>query len=323
MDSTQQTIIAGVDVAKDELEVCVLPSQQRFTVVRDDQGIAKLLQQFKELGVQSVIVEATGKYERPLIVACLEAEVQVCRVNPRHTRDFARSMGRLAKTDRIDAKTLALFGQSTQPRSMQKNPEKQEELQELVARHRQLTGVQTAEKNRREQTSSKLARKSIDAVLKTIQKQLAAIDDEIERLIRDDESWRDTDRILQSTPGIGPTTSAALIAGVPELGTLNRQAVAALVGLAPFNHDSGRMHGQRSIWGGRKHVRTSLYMAAQSAIRWNPSLHAFALRLKQAGKKFKVIITACMRKLLVILNTMLKNNSTWNDKLANLTLQKN
>lgn len=323
MDTTQQTVLAGVDVAKSELEVYILPGEQRFTVANDDQAIAKLLQKFKELGVQVVIVEATGKHEHRLLIACVEAQQPICRVNPRQARDFARGMGWLAKTDKLDARSLARFGELAQPRTLQNFSGKQRELEELVARRRQLTGVQTAEKNRRQQTVFDRARKSIEAVLKTVEQELAEIDAEIERLIQDHQSWRDADRILQSTPGIGPATSAALIAGVPELGTLSRQAVAALAGLAPFNHDSGRMQGQRSIWGGRKHVRTALYMATLSAIRWNPALHAFALRLKQAGKKWKVIITACMRKLLVILNTMLKNKANWNDQLATITLQTN
>jgi transposase len=316
MDTTQQTIVAGVDVAKDELEVCVMPGEKRFTVPRDDNGIATLLEWCKDQGVERVIVEATGGYEALLTAACLEANVQVCRVNPRQVREFARGMGWLAKTDRLDAQVLALFGQHVQPRPLEKSSEKQQELDQLVTRRRQLTIVQTAEKNRREQTTSKLARKSIDVILATIRKQIAKIDAEIARLIQSDDSWRDADRILKSVPGVSDVTSAALLAGVPELGKLNRQAVASLVGLAPFNHDSGRKHGQRSIWGGRKTVRTALYMAALSAMTWNPPIRAFALRLKQAGKKSKVIITACMRKLLVILNTMLKTNTPWNPEIA-------
>lgn len=311
MDTAQQTIVAGVDVAKDELEACVMPGQQRFTVARDDRGIAELLEHFKRLGVQCVVVEATGGYDNMLTAACLEADLQTCLVNPRHVRDFARGMGWLAKTDRRDAKTLALFGQHAQPRPLEKSSEKQRELDQLVTRRRQLLVVQTAEMNRREQTTSKLARKSIETVLAAIRKQLAKIDAEIARLIQADDSWRNTDRILKTVPGVGDVTSAALIAGVPELGKLNRQAIASLVGLAPFNHDSGRMHGQRSIWGGRKTVRTALYMAAITAIRWNPAIRTFAQRLKQAGKKTKVVITACMRKLLITLNTMLKTNAIW------------
>lgn len=316
MDTTQQTVIAGVDVAKDELEACVMPSQQRFTVGRDDEGIAKLLEQFKRAGVQCVIVEATGGFERSIVAACLEAGLTTCLVNPRQVRDFARGMGWLAKTDRLDAQALALFGQLAQPRPLEKSSEKRQELDELVTRRRQLMAAQTAESNRREQTTSKLARKSINTMLATIRKQLAKLDAEIARLIQADDSWRNTDRILKTVPGVGDVTSAALIAELPELGQLNRQAIASLVGLAPFNRDSGRMHGQRSIWGGRKAVRTALYMAALTASRCNPVIQAFALRLKQSGKRTKVVLTACMRKLLVILNTMLKTNTSWNASIA-------
>ena len=316
MDTTQQSVFAGVDVAKDELEACVMPSQQRLTVARDDKGIAKLLEFFKKAGVQCVIVEATGGYERRITGACLEAGLQTCLVNPRQVRDFARGMGWLAKTDRLDAQVLALFGHHAQPRPLVKSTGKQQELDQLVTRRRQLTNVQTAESNRREQTTSKLALKSIDALLATIRKQIAKVDAEIARLIEADDSWRNTDRILQSVPGVGQITSAALIASVPELGKLNRQAVASLVGLAPFNHDSGRKHGTRSIWGGRKTVRCALYMATLTATRFNTHIRAFYQRLKKAGKKTKVAITACMRKLLVILNTMLKTNTTWNAEIA-------
>ena len=312
MDTTQQTVFAGVDVAKDELEACVMPGQQRFTVVRDDEGLAKLLGHFKRAGVQCVIVEATGGFERSIVAACLEAGLQTCLVNPRQVRDFARGMGWLAKTDRLDAQALALFGQHAQPRPLENSSEKRQELDQLVTRRRQLMAAQIAETNRRQQTTSKLANKSINTMLATIRKQLAKLDAEIARLIQADDSWRNTDRILQTVPGVGDVTSAALIAELPELGQLNRQDIASLVGLAPFSRDSGRMHGQRSIWGGRKSVRTALYMAALTASRCNPVIRAFALRLKKSGKRAKVVLTACMRKLLVILNTMLKANTTWN-----------
>jgi transposase len=316
MDTTQQSVFAGVDVAKDELEVCVMPGEHRLTVARDDKGIDKLLEFFKGLGVQCVIVEATGGYEQTVAAACVNAGLQTCVVNPRQVRDFARGMGWLAKTDRLDAKVLALFGQVAKPRPIEKASEKSRELDELVTRRRQLLVVQTAEKNRLEKTTSKLACKSIDAVLVTIRKQVAKLDAEIARLIQSDDSWRDTDRILKTVPGVGPATSAALIAELPELGQLNRQAIASLVGLAPFSHDSGRMKGQRSIWGGRKTVRCALYMAVLSATRFNPAIKTFYFRLKQSGKKTKVAFTACMRKLLVILNTMLKSKTTWNQNLA-------
>jgi transposase len=316
MDETQQTIYAGVDVAKEELVVCVLPGGQRITVDRDDQGLTKLLRFFQQHGVECVIVEATGGYEAAVTAACLEANLQTCLVNPRQVRDFARGMGRLAKNDRLDAEILALFGQCVRPPALEKTSEKQQQLNDLVTRRRQLVTMKTAETNRRQQATTKLAIRSLDASLAFLRKQIAKLDAEIARLIEADDSWRNSNDILRSMPGVGPTTSAALIAELPELGKLNRQQIASLVGLAPFDHDSGKMKGKRSIWGGRKSVRTALYMAALAAKRFNPKLKAFAERLKRAGKKNKVILTAVMRKLLVICNTMLKNNTHWQPNLA-------
>jgi transposase len=316
METTQQTIFAGVDVAKDELEVCVMPGEHRITVARDGEGVAKLLDFFKQHGVEGVIVESTGGYDRIVTAACLEAELRTSLINPRQAKHFGIALGLLAKNDRIDARTLALFGDRIRPREMEKTPEKQQELHDLVTRRRQLVAMQAAEKIRRKQDTTKIAAKSIDAILAALAKQVDKLDTEIARRIEADDSWRITDSLLQSVPGVGEATSAALIAELPELGKLNRQQVASLVGLAPYDHDSGKMKGQRSIWGGRKTVRTALYMAALSALRCNPALRAFAERLKRAGKKFKVIITAVMRKLLVTLNTMLKNNAPWENSLA-------
>lgn len=316
MDTTQQTIFAGVDVAKDELEACVMPGEHRITVARDGDGVAKLLEFFKQHSVEGVIVESTGGYDRIVTAACLEAKLQTCLINPRQAKHFGIALGRPAKNDRIDAQKLALYGDRIRPRAMEQTPEKQQELHDLVTRRRQLVAMQAAEKTRREHAATKPSKKSIAASLTFLEKQIAALDAEIARRIEADDSWRNTDGLLQSVPGVGKATSAALIAELPELGKLNRQQVASLVGLAPFDHDSGKMKGQRSIWGGRKTVRTALYMAALAALRCNPALRAFAQRLKRAGKKFKVIITAVMRKLLVTLNTMLKNNTPWQDKLA-------
>jgi transposase len=239
----------------------------------------------------------------------------VAIVNPRQVRDFARGLGVLAKNDRIDARVLAIYAQHVTLRLLQKTSEKQEELMALVVRRRQLVALQTAESNRLQQTTVKRANKSIRHMLDVLRKELKKLDAEIAGLIQADDDWRNKAELLQSVPGVGPGTSAALVAELPELGKLNRQQIASLAGLAPFSRDSGQFHGQRSIWGGRKAVRTALYMAAFNAKRCNPIIRAFANRLQQAGKRSKVILTACMRKLLVILNTMLRNQTTWKNAL--------
>jgi transposase len=241
----------------------------------------------------------------------LEAGHAVARVNPRRVRDFARGLGHLAKTDRIDAQVLAQFAAQVQPRPLEQAHEKQAELAELVARRRQLMGMKVAETNRLQQGSAKAARKSVKHLLKALENELRDIDEAIAQLIEDDDDWSQRRTLLQSIPGVGKVVSQALVAQVPELGKLNRQAISALIGLAPFNRESGAWQGKRSIRGGRGHVRSALYMAAFTAYRRNPTIRRFAQRLKDKGKPFKVVITACMRKLLVIINTMVRNNQPW------------
>jgi transposase len=309
----------GVDVAKADFEAYLLPQGRRFTLPRDAVGFAKLREELRPLGACLVVMEATGGLERPLAADLLDAGIVTAVVNPRRVRDFARAIGRLAKNDRLDAELLASFAQQVQPRPLEKSPEKQRELQDLVVRRRQLMQVQTAELNRRQLVTAKLALRSIDRLLEVVGKQLEKLDAEIARLIHSDDDWQRKSQLLQSVPGVGPQTSAALIAELPELGKLNRQEIASLVGLAPFCRDSGKFQGQRSIWGGRRSVRRVLYMAALAASRFNPHLREFYQRLKQSGKRFKVAITACMRKLLVILNTMLKNNSAWQRQITSST----
>jgi len=240
----------------------------------------------------------------------------VAVINPKRARDFARALGLVAKTDRIDARVLALFAQKVQPAPSKKTPEKQAEIQQLVARRRQLIDLRTQESNRLEITAAKTAKKSIQAVLKILERQINSIEAAIEALVQANEEWRQKAQLVQSVPGLGGVTATTLIADVPELGKLNRQQISALVGLAPFNRDSGQHQGKRSIGGGRKSVRSVLYMAALAAKRCNPVIQAFADRLAQHGKSFKVVLTACMRKLLVILNALLKSGQSWNPKTA-------
>jgi transposase len=303
----------GIDVSKETLDVACLESSPRaLALANSPEGFRPLLAQLPPPNQARVVIEATGGYERPLVAALLAGGYRVAVVNPRQVRDFAKGLGILAKTDRIDAALLARFGQQVQPRSLAENPALQGELAELVARRRQLIDLRTMESNRLETTTAKLAKKSIRAVLAMLEKQIAQLDAEIARLIDCDDDWRAKAQLLASAPGIGPVTSATLLAELPELGKLNRQQIASLVGVAPFNDDSGKRRGKRAVIGGRSSVRCVLYMAALAAKRCNPTVRAFAQRLQTLGKPPKVIITACMRKLLVILNAMLKENASWN-----------
>lgn len=306
------TAFVGIDVAKRSWEVHVLPSGARCSTPADETGLREVLALLKAAGRCLVVVEATGGLERRLVGELIDAGHQVAVVNPRQVRDFARSLGRLAKTDRIDAQVLALFAEKVQPRTSEKIPEKQRELDALVTRRRQLVQIHAAEQTRREQATSKAAAKSVVHLLDVLRKEIRKLDEAIARLLEADDDWRRKLEILQSVPGVGPQTVSTLLAELPELGQLNRQQISALAGLAPFNRDSGPVHGKRSIWGGRPAVRSILYMAALTARRCNPRLKAFAERLTQAGKPFKVVITACMRKLLILLNTMLAQQTLWN-----------
>jgi transposase len=308
----------GIDVAKESLDVSWGGSQQprSRSVANAPTGFATLIDELPPSARARVVVEATGGYERALVTALVEAGYRVAVANPRQVRDFAKAMGILAKTDRIDASVLARFGEQVQPRLLEEDPAQRVELMQLVARRRQLVELRTMESNRLGQATARAAQKSIRHVLKLLDKEVAQLEAEIARLVQSDDDWRSKMELLSSVPGVATVTSATLIAEVPELGRLNRQAIAALVGLAPFNDDSGRHRGTRHIQGGRSAVRNVLYMAAVSARRWNPIIRKFAERLAAQGKRAKVIITACMRKLLVILNTMVKNNTPWRQQHA-------
>lgn len=304
-------VFVGIDVSKSSWDVHLLPEGRSFSVRVDDGATERLLKQLGSPQESRVVLEATGGFERQLVADLLEAGWVVSVVNPRQVRDFAKSFNRLAKTDGIDAETLALFAQRVQPRPTQKTPEKQQELDTLVLRRRQLVGLRSMERVRKQQATLKAASRSIDKVLKVLDQQIATLDKTIAKLIESDDDWRTKRDLLQSVPGVGPTTSAMLAAELPELGRLNRQEIASLAGLAPFNHDSGKFRGQRRIRGGRSALRAALYMAALTAKRCNETLRAFAERLHRAGKPFKVVMTACMRKLLTILNTLVRNGTPW------------
>lgn len=321
-ESTTALHFVGIDIAKEQFDLWVLPEQLRRKLPYDQAGIAAAIETLRPLGQCLIVLEATGGLERRLAAELIDAGFEVAIVNPRQARDFARGLGRLAKTDRIDAQDLAIFAQHVQPRRFQKPSANQAELEQLVTRRRQLIGMQTAETNRLPTCSSKLARKGILKTLEVFEKQMKQVDAELARLIQADDDWRHKDQLLRSVPGVGAATSAALIAELPELGRLNRQQISALVGVAPFNRDSGKGCGKRSIWGGRRNIRTALYMAAFNAAFQpkvaNAALKRFAARLKKQGKLFKVVVTACIRKLLVILNTIVKTNTPWQPKIVPL-----
>lgn len=313
MEVMGETTFVGIDVSKDHWDVHLLPSGQAFRLQADEAGLQRLREVLHAHGCCQVIVEASGGYEERLAAELIDAGHHVARVNPRQVRDFARGLGLLAKNDRIDARVLALFMQKVQPRRSEKKPEKQAQLADLVGRRRQLVQMKTAEQNRLGQAQRQV-RKSISRMLDQLRAEIRELDAELARLIDEDDDLSEQVARLMSVPGVGPVVSRTLAAELPEMGKLNRQAISALVGVAPFDRDSGRFRGRRTIWGGRASVRAALYMASVSARRCNPVIRAFAERLQKSGKPFKVVITACMRKLLVILNTIVRNQTVWNAK---------
>jgi transposase len=315
MDGTNQAWI-GIDVAKATLDFHFLPAGQSHQLPNTSPGHRELRKLLPDPAGCLIVLEATGGYEREVVADLTDAGYRVAVINPKRVRDFAKALGLVAKTDRIDARVLALFAQKVQPAPIEKTPEKQAEIQQLVARRRQLIDLRTQESNRWEITRAKAARKSIQAVLNTLERQIRDIEKAIEALVESDDDWRQRAQLIESVPGLGGVTAATVLADVPELGQLNRQQISALIGLAPYNNDSGPRKGKRSIAGGRKSVRSVLYMAALAAKRCNPVIKAFADRLTQHGKPFKVVLTACMRKLLVILNSILKSGQPWNPQTA-------
>ena len=311
-----ESVYVGIDVAKDTFCVATCPNIIKTHLPNTPDGHRQLLQLLQNHSVALIVLEATGGYERPIAAELLSDSLPVVVVNPRQVRDFAKGMGQWAKTDPIDAQVLAKFAQIVKPAPKPHSKPQTAELSELVRRRRQLNDLRTQESNRLLMICHPKVKKSIQKMIKTLNFQI----DEIDRLIREyidaDDDFKNKDRILQSTPGVGPQTSAMLIANLPELGTLNRQEIAALAGLAPWNRSSGKSDGKAHIWGGRKDVRSILYMAAFTASRFNPVIRSFAERLKQNGKAYKVVITACMRKLLIILNTMIRNQTLWSPKIS-------
>ena len=310
-------VFVGVDIAKDKFDVHVRPLAKKATFTNDPSGFdlfVKYLKQFPTL--QLLVVEASGGYERPLVTHLIDDEVPVAVVNPRQARDFAKGLGHRAKTDPIDASDLAQFAELVKPTLTPKTPENQQELQDLVTWRRQILQIRTIEKNRQNTIHGKLPIKSVKDTIALFDKQLVAIEIAITELFNASDDWTAKTKILTSVPGVGLTTAHQLLAEISELGTVNRNQIAALGGLAPYNHDSGKLKGRRSISGGRPNVRSAIYMAAFSARRCNPIFKAFAKRLEDAGKPYLVIQVACLRKLLITLNAMLKTGLTWNRQIV-------
>jgi len=307
--------IAGVDVSKGRLDLFVDTIDRRLCVPNDDAGVASLVALLREHKARLVVVEATGRYHRRAAAALLEAGLEVAVVNPAHARDFARAAGRLEKTDRIDAEMLARFGRAMGPRAAVKTPENQAVLGDLVSRRRALVQVRVAEANRAHDQLPKLAAAQSRKLLRLLEQQVEDLDREIARLVEADDQWRGKAEVIDSVPGIGPDTANQLVAGLPELGSLNRQEVAKLVGVAPLNCDSGRYRGQRKIRGGRADVRSCLYMAAFNARQKCDRFRRYFEGLMARGKLYQVAMTACMRKLLVVLNHMVKTNTHWGQNL--------
>ena len=306
-----ERISVGIDVAKDRLDVHVLPSGEAFAVARDGKGLEDLTARLGGLGASLVVLEATGGYETTVAAALCAAGLPLAVVNPRQIRDFARSTGQLAKTDALDAAAIARFAEAVAPEPRPVPDEQARALGELVARRRQIVDMMTAERNRRSRMASPRALKSVERLLRALQRELSDLEDEIDATVRRSPAWRQAEDLLRSVPGVGKTTARTLIADLPELGSLDRRKIAALVGVAPFNRDSGHMRGKRTVWGGRAKVRACLYMAALVAARHNPVLQHFYDRLVELGKPKKLALTAVMRKLLTILNAIVRDQKPW------------
>jgi len=313
--SENPEIFVGIDISKDTLDIGFQPSRHTGELPHDEQGISEATRRLREAEPRLVVLEATGGLETELAASLMAAGLAVVVVNPRQVRDYAKATGQLAKTDRIDALVLADFARAVRPEVRPMKDALTRELDDLVTRRRQLVEMRVQESLRLGR-AAKVQQKSLKSHIAWLDKRIEEIDTDLRQRLRASPAWRTKDDLLRSIPGVGATTSATLLAKLPELGTLDRKGIAALAGLAPLANDSGKQRGKRVIWGGRAEVRCVLYMSAVTAIRCNPVIHAFAQRLKAAGKPVKVVIVACMHKLLSIMNAMLKSNTPWNPKIA-------
>jgi len=310
-------LFVGIDVSKAVLDIAVAPTGEVWSVANSTDGMQQLVSKLVEISPRLIVLEATGGLERRAVAALAGASLPVVAVNPRQVRDFAKATGRLAKTDAIDASVLALFADRIRPQVRPLRDEETQELEALVVRRRQVVDMITAEKNRLAAAPpSKRVRTAIGKTIKWLQKQLDETDSDLDDAVKGSPIWRERDNLLRSVPGIGKVLSRTMLSLVPELGTLGKKQLAALVGVAPMNWDSGKQRGRRCIWGGRAHVRAVLYMGALVAARFNPVIRAFHARLIAAGKLPKVALVACMRKLLTILNAIVRDRTPWTREAA-------
>ena len=301
----------GIDVSKQLLEVAAHEHNHQFRCANKTSAFPMLVAELIALRPTLIVLEATGGLERAVAEALRDAGLPVSVVNPRQVRDFARAMGQLAKTDRLDARVLAAFGAAIKPPARPIKTNEEHELDALAGRRDQLVGILAEEKNRHASAATDSVRDEIQEHLDWLTERIAELDQQLKKLLQSSARWQSKAQILQSTPGIGPVVSYSLLAQLPELGTLNRQQISKLVGVAPLNRDSGQRRGSRHIYGGRANVRKALYMAALTASRCNPVIKTFYERLRARQKPFKVAITACMRKLLTIINFMVRNGCSW------------
>lgn len=309
-------VYVGIDVSKKKLDVAVRPSGQQWSLGNDGTSISSLCKQLQELKPQVIVLEATGGLELPAASALAAAGLPVVMINPRQVRQFAGALNRQAKTDAIDAQLIAHFAEAVKPEIRPLPDGQAQRFSELLARHRQLVEMQTAEKNRLGTMASKVVKARIAHHLHFLKEALEEVDRDLDEEIRKSPIWREKDELLRSFKGIGPANARMLIGELSELGKLDRRKIASLVGAAPMNCDSGTMRGQRHIRGGRSHVRQMLYMATITATRCNPVIKAFYARLLAAGKPKRVAIIACLRKILVILNAMMRDHRRWTPELA-------
>jgi len=306
-----QKVSVGIDVSKNSLDVAVHETHASWSCTNDQSGCGELVSKLKQLRPASILLEATGGFETLASATLSAADLPVSVVNPRQVRDFAKATGELAKTDRLDCRVLAHFAAAIAPPVRPMKSDETQHLEALLRRRRQIVEMLVAEKNRLTNNRDRAVVKDLQAHISWLEQRLKSRDDELQRVLKSSPVWRERDDLLRSVPGVGPVLSLTLLAQLPELGQLNRRQIAKLVGLAPFNWDSGQWRGSRHIWGGRASVRTPLFMATLCAIRVNPPIKSFYRRLIAAGKAPKVAIVACMRKLLTILNTMVKTQTSW------------